>query len=235
MNPDAQTIRRMFDRLAPRYDLFNRLTSFGMDSRWRRHALEPLCPGMRVLDLGCGTGDLAIEAARRLGGRGEVVALDFSAGMLELARRRYARTGMNGNGRVRFELRRAEEVPFEEARYDLVLSGFVLRNLYENIDAILAGVFRSLKPGGQISFLDMTEPASRLKAGVWKLYMNTLVALYGKALFGSDYPTTYITDSAGRFVKAEGFLAKLRAAGFADARARSMMLDVVTLYRATRP
>ncbi len=233
--PSAEHIRQMFDRLACRYDLFNCLTSMGLDKRWRRAALNPLQGGMRVLDVGCGTGDLALAAMRKLGASGEVVGLDFSANMLSLAKERYRRLDLSGLAKHRFVLKRAEELPIEKEPFDLVVSGFVLRNLYENIDAVLKGVFYSLKSGGMISFLDITKPKSKLVAGLWKMYMRTVAALYGKILFGKDYPGFYLVQSAERFLNADEFAQKLEAAGFVCVRRRSFVFGIITLYQAVKP
>jgi demethylmenaquinone methyltransferase / 2-methoxy-6-polyprenyl-1,4-benzoquinol methylase len=224
----------MFDRLAVRYDLFNHLTSMGMAGRWRQEALRPLSPGMRVLDLGCGTGDLALDAIKKVGTDGEVIGLDFSENMLALAGKRYEKLRFNGGHRFRLVLKKAEELPIEKEPYDLVVSGFVLRNLYENIDPILNGVHRSLKNGGRISFLDITEPKNFLIRAFWRFYMNTVVELYGKLLFGKDYPSTYLTQSANRFLKPEDFAEKLRSRGFEQVRVRSFMLGIIVLYQAVK-
>lgn len=229
-----EVIQKMFDGLAPRYDLFNRLTSLGQDKRWRRETLKPLRPGMRVLDLGCGTGDLTFEALKKVGTPGEVVGLDFSPNMLAFARERHKKLGLNGSHRIRFILKKAEELPFETNPYDAVVSGFVLRNLYENIDAILAGVYKSLKDGGLISFLDITEPRNRALRALWRFYMNTAVAFYGKALFGGKYPLCYLTQSAKRFPGPAEFVKKLERAGFRQITARSFMLGAITLYQAVK-
>ena len=234
MNPDSQYIQTMFNRLAGRYDLFNHLTSLGLATRWRRKTLEPLKPGMRVLDLGCGTGDLALDAIKKIGASGEVVGLDFSEKMLSFARKRYDKLGLNGSHRFQLVLKKAEELPIEPEPYDLVVSGFVLRNLYENIALILTGVYRALKPGGAISFLDITEPENPVTRTIWRFYMNSVVALYGKILFGKDYPVFYLTDSAKRFLKARDFVEKLKAKGFKDVRVRPFMLGTVTLYQAIK-
>ena len=106
-SPDSHYIQNMFDRLAPRYDLFNHLTSMGLASLWRQKALAPVRPGMRILDLGCGTGDLTLEAAKKLGGLGEVIGLDFSENMLKFAQKRYQKTGLNGNPKVSWALKKA--------------------------------------------------------------------------------------------------------------------------------
>ena len=234
VNPSAHYIQAMFDRLAVRYDLFNHLTSLGLASLWRKETLKPLKPGMRVLDLGCGTGDLAIDAIKKIGASGEVVGLDFSENMLALAQKRYQKLGFNGRHRFRLVLKKAEELPIEAEPFDLVVSGFVLRNLYENIDPILDGVYRSLKPGGQISFLDITEPPNIASRLFLEFYMNTAVALYGKILFGKDYPAQYLTESAKRFFKSKDFIEKLKAKGFKEVSARSFMMGVITLYQARK-
>ena len=233
--PDSQFIRNMFDDLAGRYDLFNLLTSVGMAKSWRRKALEPLQEGMRVLDLGCGTGDLSLEAAARLKRHGEIVGLDFSDKMLAVAQRRYQKLGSPMNGRFRLVQKAAEELPIESQPYDLVVSGFVLRNLYQNIDGILAGVHRSLRSGGQISFLDITEPPGPVRLKLWRFYMNTLVEFYGRALFGKNFPPHYLTESANRFVKPPEFIAKLEQAGFKDVSTRKFMMGAIVLYRARKP
>lgn len=196
--------------------------------------MSPLRSGMRVLDLGCGTGDLALLAARRLEGTGEVVGFDFSDEMLKAASRRQAGWGLD-NGRIRFLCGKAEDLPVEKELYDLVVSGFVLRNIYERIDRILLGVYRSLKEGGWISFLDITQPANPFVGFCWKLYMATFGVLVGKVLFGKHYPAFYLTQSAERFLKAVDFAEKLKEMGFWDVSVRPFMFGVITLYQAKKP
>ena len=233
-NPDSLYIQSMFDRLAGRYDLFNQLTSFGLAAGWRKAALDPLKPGMKVLDLGCGTGDLALDAIKKIGNSGEVVGLDFSEKMLSIAKNRFEKLSLNGECRFRLVRGKAEDIGAESESYDLVVSGFVLRNLYQNIDPILAGVHRILRTGGQISFLDITEPKNKWVSALWQCYMNTLAALYGKLLFGKDYPALYLTESAKRFLKAGEFVEKLKGKGFRNVHARSFMFGVITLYHAVK-
>ncbi len=234
--PDSTQIRRMFDVLAPRYDLFNHLMSFGLASAWRRRALKGLKPGMKVLDVGCGTGDLAMEAARQVGSRGEVIAVDFSEKMLEFAKRREAK---EAHGRtkavlIRWVHEKAEDLPIAANASDLAVSGFVLRNLYQNIDRILAGVRDSLNSGGRIAFLDFTEPPNPFLRRAWRFYMDTVADFYGKLLFGRDYPEFYLTESASRFSKPADFERRLREAGFKDIRTEFMMFGIIVLYRAVK-
>ena len=229
--PDQKTIQNMFDRIAGRYDLFNRLTSMGLDGMWRQKTISFVKPGMRVLDLGCGTGDLSLATARRLKGEGEVVGLDFSENMLAVARKRAENQGLSGSGTLRFERRRAEEIPFEPKPYDMVVSGFVLRNIYENIDAILCGVYESLRPEGSVHLLDFTEPPGKFLKAAWQWYMNHVAAFYGRMLFGKDFPAAYLTESAERFLKAPEFVQKLKDAGFRDVTTQKFMMGIIVLYR----
>ena len=113
----------------------------------------------------------------------------------------------------------------------MVLSGFVLRNIYENIDAILRGVHDSLGPEGIISFLDFTEPPGKLRKKLWQWYMNHIAAFYGRILFGKDYPEFYMTDSAERFLKAPEFTAKLEQTGFREITTKKFMMGIIVLYQ----
>ena len=229
--PSQSYIQGMFDRLARRYDTFNRLTSLGLHNVWRQKAVSFVRPGMRILDLGCGTGDLSLAAAKRLAGNGEVVGLDFSEKMLEIAEKRAQSAGLTG---VRWERRGAEEIPFETEPYDAVVSGFVLRNIYENIDAILRGVYRSLKHGGRVSFLDFTEPQDPVRKTLFNFYMDRVAGFYGALLFGKDYPVPYLTESAKRFAKVPEFTAKLERTGFRQITAKKTMLGIIVLYQAVK-
>ena len=228
--PDEKFIKEMFNRMARRYDTFTLLTGFGQAKRMRSETLAPLKKGMRVLDLGCGTGDLALDAAKKIGADGEVVGLDFSEQMLAIAKQKYE--NLNLKSHFKLVLRKAEDLPLDDRPFDLVVSGFVLRNLRENIDRILQGVRDSLKEDGQISFLDLTEPKNPVLGFIFRLYMMTFVGLYGALLFGKDYPIPYLPDSARRFYKANEFARLLERAGFRNITKRSFILGSVTLYRA---
>lgn len=234
-NPKPAEVQELFDKLAFRYDLFNRLVSFGMDKSWRSKALEQIPQGARVLDVGCGTGDLSLGAAQRAGVLGQVVGLDFSPQMLSVARRRYEASGAPLNGHFKLIQKGAEELPLDEKPFDLVLSGFVLRNLYDRIDRVLEGILRSLKKGGQARLLDFTEPASPLMVGLFRFHMNTFGNLCGRLLFGKEFPAGYMAESARRFPKPQEFVVKMRDAGFKEVRAERFFMGAVVLYTGRKP
>lgn len=249
--PDADYIRTMFDRMARRYDAFTFWMSFGGAARLRAEALKGLRPGERVLDVACGTGDLALEAARRVGASGHVTGLDFSSGMLQVAELRRTKLGGCCPAPITWVCRGAETLPIAgpggdgptrgvssagmmtapAEKFDWVVSGFALRGLYANIDRILDGVRESLEPGGRIALLDLTEPRSAFLRAVYKTFFFSYVAFLGAVLFGKDYPVAYLPDSSSRFLKASDFVEKLKNRGFTDVTARSFVFGAVTLYR----
>ena len=117
---------------------------------------------------------------------------------------------------------------------DLVHWGFVLRTLHGKIDDVLSGVYRSLRKGGGIRFLDFTEPPNALVRRFWHFYMNGCVAFYGKILFGKDYPDFYMTRSAERFLKVDEFSRKLEENGFSKVSVKRFMFGIIVLYEAEK-
>jgi demethylmenaquinone methyltransferase/2-methoxy-6-polyprenyl-1,4-benzoquinol methylase len=227
----------MFNGMAARYGFFTRLIGFGQDQRLRREALKSLQPGMRVLDVGCGTGDLVLEVAQCVGPTGLAVGLDLSSEMLRVAQARVERLqqGHPGRALIRFVPQPAEALPLPEPAFDAVVSAYVLRNLYANIDSILVGIRGSLKAGGMLSFLDLTEPTEPFLRLLFRLYFRYIVGLYGLILFGRKYPVPYLPDSAQRFYKAHEFVEALQRAGFIQISVRRFMLGAVVLYQARVP
>jgi demethylmenaquinone methyltransferase / 2-methoxy-6-polyprenyl-1,4-benzoquinol methylase len=216
--PDA--VRTMFDRIAPVYDLMNRLMTAGLDQRWRRlTAAAAVRPGDRVLDACCGTGDLAV-AAERLGG--DVVGLDFSERMLERARRKS--TGVEW---VRADLL---ELPFEDASFDAATVGFGVRNVAD-LERSLRELRRILRPGGRLGILEITVPRGPFRV-FYRLWFDRLVPLVGKLLRGGS-AYTYLPASVRRFPGPEELGTLLGQAGFADVSFRLFAGGIVALHTGT--
>jgi demethylmenaquinone methyltransferase / 2-methoxy-6-polyprenyl-1,4-benzoquinol methylase len=216
--PDA--VRTMFDRIAPVYDLMNRVMTAGLDGRWRRLTAEAAVRrGDRVLDACCGTGDLAL-ADERAGGR--VVGLDFSERMLERARRKSASVEW-----VRGDLL---ELPFEDASFDAATVGFGVRNVAD-LERSLRELRRVLRPGGRLGILEITTPRGPLRL-FYRLWFDAIVPLLGKLLRGGS-AYTYLPASVRRFPGPDDLAALLGRVGFGDVSFRLLAGGIVALHTGT--
>ena len=217
---DAGAVRGMFDRIAPVYDAMNRAMTMGLDRRWRRlAAAEAVWPGDRVLDVCCGTGDLAVEAERR-GGR--VVGLDFSPRMLERARRK--------SGTIEWVEGDALALPFADGEFDAVTVGFGVRN-FADLPLGLRELRRVLRPGGKLAVLEITRPRGLLRP-FFRLWFDVLVPFAGKVLPGGK-AYTYLPASVRRFPGAEDLSRLLEEASFAEVRYRLLGGGIVALHTAS--
>ena len=224
-------VARMFNRIAPHYDLMNHLLSFGTDRSWRRHLVRAARPGpgTQALDVCTGTGDLAVLLARR-GAR--VYGLDLSAGMLSRAGRKLARRRLAD----RVELIRADAMalPFPDRRFDLVSIGFGLRNLPDRARGI-AEMARVMAPGGRLHILEFAPPPGTLFGGLFRWYLERLIPVLGAALAGAPAAYRYLASSIVAFHGPREICAMMEAAGLREIRVRGLMGGVVALYRGTRP
>jgi demethylmenaquinone methyltransferase / 2-methoxy-6-polyprenyl-1,4-benzoquinol methylase len=217
----ADGVRSMFDRIAPVYDLMNRVMTVGLDQRWRRLTVrEVVAAGDRVLDGCCGTGDLAI-AARKAGAL-DVVGLDFSDPMLERARRKEP-----GIEWIQGDLL---ELPFDGGSFDAATVGFGVRNVAD-LERGLAELRRVLKPGGRIGILEITRPRGPLRL-FYRLWFDILIPLAGKILPGGK-AYTYLPASVRRFPGPEALAKLMRAHGFADVTYRRLGGGIVALHTGT--
>jgi demethylmenaquinone methyltransferase / 2-methoxy-6-polyprenyl-1,4-benzoquinol methylase len=214
LSPDG--VRSMFDRIAPVYDAMNRIMTVGLDARWRRLAAEVVSPGDRVLDACCGTGDLALAAARR---GGTVTGLDFSERMLERARAKApALEWVQGD---------LLALSFDRESFDAATVGFGVRNVAD-LDAGLRELRRVLHPGGRLAILEITRPRGPL-APFYRLWFDVLVPALGKVLpGGSAY--TYLPASVRRFPAPDELVQRLEAAGFGAVSYRLLAGGIVALH-----
>jgi len=215
----ADAVRRMFDRIAPVYDAMNRTMTAGLDRRWRRLTAEATVrPGDDVLDACCGTGDLAIAAARH---GGKVTGLDFSPAMLERARRKAPQIEWIEGDLL--------SLPFGAASFDSATVGFGVRNV-EDLGRSLEELRRVLRPGGRLGILEITRPRGLL-APFYRLWFDGVVPLLGKLLpGGSAY--TYLPASVRRFPGPQELAAMIEAAGFRNVRVRLLGGGIIALHTA---
>ncbi len=225
-------VHRLFDRISPRYDLFNRLSSLGLDQGWRRRAIRrlELIPGMRVLDLASGTGDLSRFAAGGIVPLGMVVACDLSYPMLKLARRKNERIPA-AYWHIRGVQARAEALPFASKSFDAAMMGFALRNV-SDLKTTFSEFHRVLKPGGRLCLLEFGRPEGFFLRIGHKIWLSTAVPLLGILATGAIWPFAYLRRSILQFMSPPDVLKGLREAGFTQARAEPMNGGVVFLYSA---
>ena len=178
---EAGQVRTMFDRIAGVYDPLNTAMTAGLHHRWRTRAADfaRVGPGSRVLDIATGTGDLAIELARRVGPEGEVLGSDFSEGMLERARAKAAMLEPVGV-RPRFEWADAMELPYADASFDAATVGFGARN-FEDLNRGLSEMARVVRRGGRVVVLEITTPTRAPLSLFYRLWFDRAVPLIGMA------------------------------------------------------
>lgn len=215
----------MFDRIAPRYDLMNRLMAFGLDGRWRRlaAAAADVSLGSRALDVCTGTGDLAFELATRVGPSGAAVGVDFSEEMLTRARAKAEARRLPAT----FQTADALALPFDDDAFDGATVAFGARNLAD-LDRGLAEMTRVVRPAGRVVVLEITTPRHlRALHGLW---FDRIVPRLGALVGGDRAAYGYLPASAKRFPAPPDLANRMAAAGLDDVRWRTFMGGIVALH-----
>lgn len=224
-------VAAMFGRIARRYDLMNTLMTVGLDRGWRRRAAElanPPADGL-ALDVGAGTGKLALELARRMP-EGRVVACDFSEPML-----RRARAAVAGGRAPRLDCQLADALalPYRDAMFDCVTSAFTVRNL-ANMELGFREMTRVTRAGGRVVCLELTNPSLPGFAAVFHLYFTRLVPLLGRLIAGDAEAYTYLPTSVAAFPPPERVAEAMRAAGLDQVRWERLGLGTVAVHIGTK-
>ena len=223
----ARAVREMFTAIAPRYDFLNHLLSMNVDRLWWRRASRTFAhvlarPDARVLDLCCGTADMALALRRRAADSATILGADFSHAMLALARRK-------ARGRVRLIEADALCLPLGNACLDLIVSAFGFRNLAD-YDAGLLEIFRVLRPAGEVGILDFGEPKGAL-GKIYRLYFRRVLPWVGTIISGVRGPYGYLPASVERFPQPSEMLERMQAAGFHHVSWTPYTFGIAGLYR----
>ncbi|HMU28119.1 MAG TPA: bifunctional demethylmenaquinone methyltransferase/2-methoxy-6-polyprenyl-1,4-benzoquinol methylase UbiE [Solirubrobacterales bacterium] len=227
----AGEVNSMFDRISGVYDRMNRVMTAGLDQSWRARAAERarLEPGMKALDLCCGTGDLALMLAERVGPEGEVTGADFSRPMLDIALEKAKSEGLR---QARFKWADALDLPFEDESFDALTIAFGARNLAD-LDRGISEMRRVLVPGGRLVILEITQPKRQPLAGFFALWFDRIVPQLGK-LAGDSSAYTYLPESVRSFPDAETLAGKLDAGGLRHVRWTLMAGGIIALHSGVR-
>jgi demethylmenaquinone methyltransferase / 2-methoxy-6-polyprenyl-1,4-benzoquinol methylase len=223
----------MFDVIAPRYDAFTRLFSFGMDRQWKRDLIDAVVAlrgsATRALDVACGTGDIAFALATRLSAL-EVTGVDPSTEMLTIAR---TRTPANQSRRVQFSLGEFASLPAADASIDVVTAGYGFRNV-PDVEAAVRECARVIKPGGTLASLDFFLPRNRLWRALFLWYLRVSGNVVGWWWHRTPAIYGYIARSIDTFMTAEAFADMLATHGFRQVTTRRMLFGGIALHLATR-
>jgi demethylmenaquinone methyltransferase / 2-methoxy-6-polyprenyl-1,4-benzoquinol methylase len=223
----AGQVNRMFDRVAGRYDALNSVMTAGLHHHWRERAADraELSPGDAALDVCCGTGDLALALAGRVGPGGSVVGCDFSEPMLDLAREKAAARGAAG---VRFEWADALSLPYDAGRFDAVTVGFGVRNLAD-LERGLREMARVLRPGGRLVVLEITQPTRPPLSTFYSLWFDRIVPLLGS--FSSEPEAySYLPESVRSFPPPARLAEMMDAAGLERIRWTVLAGGIIAIH-----
>jgi demethylmenaquinone methyltransferase/2-methoxy-6-polyprenyl-1,4-benzoquinol methylase len=225
----AAAVQDIFKRIAPRYDLMNRVMTFGMDRRWRRFAIRQaqLPEGGKLLDIATGTGDIAFEALAQVP-RLIAIGADFVPEIMQVGRRR-----PNG-ARVRWVAADALNLPFPAETFDAVTHGFLVRNVID-IQRAFAEQWRVLKRGGRVVCLDTTPPPKNVLRPFLLFYLQKIIPAIGTLLTGQRDAYTYLPNSTIGFKTPQELAALLQAAGFIEVGYRRFMFNTIAVHWARKP
>ncbi len=231
----SRKVREMFTRIAPRYDLLNHLLSAQMDRRWRARTATELRPILQrsdalVLDLCCGTGDLAFSLAKNA--KAQIVGADFSHTMLVRAKEKSNVTSPTDR-RVPFFEADALRLPFADCSFDLVTTAFGFRNL-ANYEEGLREIQRVLKPGATLGILEFTEPAPGFAGDMYRFYCQRVLPKIGGLISGDPAAYAYLPKSVARFFRPDELAGLMREVGYSGVRYRLMALGSVALHLGVR-
>lgn len=232
----SKKVREMFSQIAPRYDLLNHLLSFQLDRFWRARAariLRPILdrPDAMVLDLCCGTGDLALALART--GKAHILGADFAHTMLVRASAKSAALSASGtaNTQIRMPFFEADALclPFADASFDLVTSAFGFRNLAD-YEVGLREIHRVLKPRGTLAILEFSEPPPGLLGDLYRWYFTQVLPRVGWLISGHQSAYTYLPKSVARFFRPTELAALMRSVGYQSVDCQEWTMRAVALH-----
>lgn len=225
-------VERMFDGIAPHYDLLNHVLSFGIDKGWRTKAIAMIADRKpkELLDVATGTADMALKVHDTL--KCKVIGCDISQGMIEIGRKKVADAGLSGF--IELKVADSEDLPFSSNRFDAVTVAFGVRN-FAHLDKGLAQMARVLKPGGRMVVLEFSTPGNPIFRAVYNFYFKHILPLVGGMISKDRKAYEYLCKSAMAFPSGKDFEERLTKAGLKPVKTLPLTLGIATAYMATKP
>lgn len=227
-----EQVRQMFDNISPKYDLLNRVLSFGIDIWWRKQAVALLKKDnpKQILDIATGTGDFALETLSLK--PDHITGVDISAGMLAYGREKIKAKGLEG--KITLQQADSENLPFDEGRFDAVTVSFGVRN-FQNLERGLGEMLRVLKPGGAVVVLEFSQPKAFPIKQLYGFYSATLLPFVGKLISKDKAAYDYLPESAAAFPSGDRFLEIMAKVGYNQLKAKPLLFGITSLYYGKRP
>ncbi len=221
-------VEEMFDAIAPRYDVLNRILSAGIDRGWRKKAVDWLGEDRpkRILDIATGTADLALESARLQPER--IVGVDIAEEMLKLGREKIAQRQLSDL--VTLQRGDAERLPFSDSQFDGALVAFGVRN-FESLDKGLKDIFRVLKNDGSLVILEFSQPGYFPVKQAYGLYMKYILPTVGRWFSRNDGAYKYLPDSIAVFPHGRAFMDVMEQCGYSDVEQKKLSFGIASLYK----
>ncbi|MFT4221044.1 MAG: class I SAM-dependent methyltransferase [Microbacterium sp.] len=234
LGKDPKRVSGMFDQVAPRYDVTNDVLSIGNDRLWRIATVRAIAPrrSERILDLAAGTGASSVSLARS---GAEVVAADFSPGMIAEGRRRYGSDAPGGGiPNLSFVEADATDLPFGDDEFDAVTMSFGLRNVHRP-ETALAELYRVTRPGGRIVVCEFSHPPSPVVGRLYRLYNGQVLPRVARVVSSNAEAYEYLGESIADWPDQRALSAWIRAAGWVDVAYRNLSFGIVALHRGRKP
>ena len=232
MSPQKATVQQMFDDISPKYDFLNHFLSFGVDLYWRKKMVSLLSGRHphRILDVATGTGDIAI-ALTHLNPE-QIVGIDISERMLEIARRKVSEQGMGKI--ISFKQSDAERIPFSDGSFDAITVAFGVRN-FEDLPKGLSEMNRVLRPGGTMLILEFSHPATAPFRQFYRFYSRFVIPFVGKLVSDHSHAYTYLPESAATFPSGDDFLNIIRGLGLINCHQQTLSFGIASIYSCQKP
>ena len=223
-------VTKMFDNIAPNYDLLNHTLSLGMDNYWRKKAIKKIKNNPKsILDIATGTGDFAITASKYTNAK--IIAIDISEKMLEIGVKKVEKKNLTK--RIKFQLADSEKLPFSNNSFDAITAGFGVRN-FENLNKGLSEIYRTLKKGGIITILEPSEPKYFPLKQIYQIYFHKILPIIGGLVSKDMEAYDYLPKSVSNFDPQDQFLNKLKKVGFKKCNHFHLTFGIVSLYTAIK-